>query len=68
MSLRESEMTTFYGMNGPKGRAKTLRSIRLNQEREARAAGVDPTDRAAFKAWKDAEFKALCARLTKGRQ
>lgn len=51
------------GMNGSVGRAKELKRIRLQDERDARADGVDPTDRAAFSAWKDAKFAAFYDRL-----
>lgn len=56
-----------YGMNGRVGRAKTLRSLRRDQIAQAKAAGVDVTDRKAVKAYQDAQFRALCDRI-KARQ
>ena len=51
------------GMNGKVGRAKELSRIRNSRMARAKAAGVDTTDRAAMKAFKDQEFRNLMASL-----
>jgi len=51
------------GMNGRKGRAKELRRIRRRMEREALAAGVDITDRAALSKWEGERFRATYERI-----
>jgi len=57
-------MSTFYGMNGSRGRSKTLRSIRRDKEKRAREAGIDVNDRAAFAAWDKEQLIELCKRIT----
>lgn len=51
-------------MNGAKGRAKTLVKIKRKRLKEAKAAGIDVSDRRAVKAYQDAKFKEMVARLT----
>lgn len=53
------------GMNGRKGRARELERIRKRQLAEAKAAGVDVTDRAAVKAFRDAKFNDLVRRYAR---
>jgi hypothetical protein len=51
-------------MNGRIGRTRELARIRRQDEREARAEGVDPTDRVAFAEWKETKRAAFYARLS----
>ncbi len=44
-------------MNGAKGRARTLAGIRRGRLAEAKAAGIDTTDRRALAAYLDARSK-----------
>jgi hypothetical protein len=59
-------------INGRVGRAKVMARIRREREAEARAMGVDPKNRAAFRAWEQARSAAfwngLSARLKQDRQ
>lgn len=51
------------GMNGAKGRARTLRSIRGAQRAEARAMGVDVENRPVYAAWYAERTRCLWAGL-----
>ncbi len=50
-------------MNGDIGRAKTLMRIRREREAEATEAGVDVSDRAAFRDWDNARSAEFWTRL-----
>jgi hypothetical protein len=50
-------------INGRKGRAKELARIRRKTEREAAAAGVDITDRAALSRWENEHLTRTCERI-----
>ena len=52
------------GMNGKVGRAKVLKRIRKEREAEAIKAGVDVSDRAAFRAWDNARSEAFWKQLS----
>ena len=51
-------------MNGSKGRAKTLAAIRRRRDREAAAAGIDVSDRAAVRKFFDAKLVEIHRRIT----
>jgi len=51
------------GMNGRKGRARTMAKIRRSRIREAQAEGIDTNDRAAFRAWERRKLHELCDRI-----
>ena len=53
------------GINGNVGRAKVLKWIRKEREAEATKAGVDVSDRAAFRAWETARIVEFYDRLAK---
>ena len=50
-------------INGRKGRAKELARIRRKTEREAAAAGVDVSDRAALSRWEHERSVATMERI-----
>lgn len=50
-------------MNGAKGRARTLSRIRRERTAEAKAMGIDTTDRKALAAWDVERSKALCGSI-----
>lgn len=51
------------GMNGRKGRARTMSRIKRDIVRDAAAAGIDVSDRAAVKKWHDERMAELYARI-----
>ena len=50
-------------INGRKGRARELARIHKRLLADAKAAGVDVTDRAALREFDKAQFNELCARI-----
>lgn len=57
----------MMGINGRKGRAQEMARIRRDEIKQAKAAGIDVTDRRAVRAFHDAKWDALVVKYARKR-